>query len=383
MVEPIRLAWFGGTDMTAQLRTVSKLSIAAAGCLAVAAWASPAAAVFAGPPLETAFAAWKAKHRITTTSLVVDDGTTISFDANANTPTRIASASKAITAVCVGTLVRDKKLSFGTPLITAIPRYFGQYGFGFLGFNPQQIIQQHQWRLSLPVALLMTHGSGIVADGTQNAPAANWTADLNAPLLAGGFNTLLNPPGTFFYNNVNYTTLAMVIEQATGETYENYCRRAVLAPAGVTTARIAPSVRLFGAAGGWEISPLDYMRFMNRYMGSRASAPVLPMTAWPGVTNLKPGQSAYGPGANVRAYQAVRYTVTWIAGRQILTPVVYTEYNTWHSGALGRVGASDSFGSYFVTYGDRKKSWFATFSPRPSDAAYAELDQVMGAAAAK
>lgn len=368
--------------MTAQLRIASKF-VFAAGCLAAAAATTPAAAVVAGPPMEMAFAAWKAKYRITTTSLVVNDGTTISFDANSNTPTRIASASKAITAVCVGTLVRDRKLTFGTPLITAIPRYFGQYGFGFLGFTPHQIVMQQQQRIGMPIAQLMTHTGGIIVDATQNAPTANWTKELNGPLLAAGFNTLLNPPNTFFYNNVNYTTLAMAIEQATGETYENYCKRAVLAPAGIKSAKIAPSVRLFGAGGGWEISPLDYMTFMNRYVGSRASAPVVPFASWPGVSNLKPGQVAYGPGANVRAYQVVRYRLTWVAGRQILTPFVATEYNTWHSGALGRAGATGSFGSYFVTYGDRNKSWFATFSPRPSDAAFAELDRVMGEAAAK
>lgn len=117
-------------------------------------------------------------------------------------------------------------------------------------------------------------------------------------------------------------------------------KRAVLAPAGITNARrILFLFCLFGAAGGWEISPVDYMRFMNRYVGSRASAPVVPFASWPGVSNLKPGQVAYGPGANVRAFQVVRYKLTWIAGRQILTPYVAVEYNTWHSGALG-VGRS-------------------------------------------
>ena len=43
-------------------------------------------------------------------------------------PTLIASLSKAITGVCIATLVRDGKLSFTTPLRDALAQFFKQYG---------------------------------------------------------------------------------------------------------------------------------------------------------------------------------------------------------------------------------------------------------------
>lgn len=367
--------------MNATIHTIAKSSFAAA-IVAAATFATPAAAVVAGPPMETAFAAWKAKYKITTSSLVVYNGTEYSFDANASKVTRLASTSKAITAVCIGTLVRDRKLTFASPLISLIPRYFGQYGYGFLGYMPQQIADQQVARVAMPVAALLTHTSRMTFDTTQGN-GNDLTKENNAIMLYGAFNRLLGYQGQYVYNNVNYTTLAMIIESMTGETYETYCKRAVLTPAGITTARLSASVRLLGGAGGWEMSPLDYMKFLNRYIGPRPTAPVIPVQAWPGVSNLKYGESAYGPGASVRTFPIVRYVTQWIGGVPVQVPTVVPEYNFWHSGGVNLGTGKGSFGSYFVTYGVLNKAWFATFSPKPSDAAYAELDKVMGEAAAK
>lgn len=66
-------------------------------------------------------------------------------------------------------------------------------------------------------------------------------------------------PGTdFAYTNIGYVTLGRVIEESTGFGYEDFVRRFVLEPAGITTARLGGITRAERAAG-----EVQYESFRN------------------------------------------------------------------------------------------------------------------------
>jgi CubicO group peptidase (beta-lactamase class C family) len=90
----------------------------------------------AAPARETAYAAafdaWRAAHDPQTAILVVGRGGKTVFARAHNTdaggPSLIGSMSKAITAACVATLIRDGKLSFATPMREALADFFRSNG---------------------------------------------------------------------------------------------------------------------------------------------------------------------------------------------------------------------------------------------------------------
>jgi CubicO group peptidase (beta-lactamase class C family) len=66
-------------------------------------------------------------------------------------------------------------------------------------------------------------------------------------------------PGTSFaYTNIGYVTLGRVIEESTGFGYEDFVRRFVLEPAGITTARLGGITRAERAPG-----EVEYESFRN------------------------------------------------------------------------------------------------------------------------
>ncbi|MEK9969468.1 MAG: serine hydrolase domain-containing protein, partial [Ferrovibrio sp.] len=191
-------------------------------------------------------------------------------------------------------------------------------------------------------------------------------------------------PGTrYAYSNLGYCILGRVIEIVTGQTYGDYVKQHVLAPAGATRmdlgtsfagaedeaayyeypgAGLVESAPGIGAArlvvapygryametmdsfGGWIGSPVDYLRFMMAVDGQRGAAllrseTVQKMLAPP--PGLEPQPSFYGLGILVRPLRN---------GRQ----------NWWHAGSL----------SGSKTLGVRTGAgyaWVAAFNMRPKD----------------
>jgi CubicO group peptidase (beta-lactamase class C family) len=80
----------------------------------------------------TVFDAWRAANDPQSAVLVVRrGGKTVAsrgYNADPAGPTLIDSMSKAITAACTATLIRDGKLSFTTPMRVALSDFFRQYG---------------------------------------------------------------------------------------------------------------------------------------------------------------------------------------------------------------------------------------------------------------
>ena len=224
---------------------------------------------------------WMAKHRIERASIIVRRaGETVLQDGigeDPRAPVLLASLSKAITGACIATLVRDGKLTFETPVSKALAKFIVRYG------RPADARLER-----VTVGQLLTHRSGFASneDGEDSASHTVLDAYLaersarEAPgpeyirlMLA---TQLVREPGAVFaYSNAGYLLLGAIIEEATGRGYEDYCRGAVLAPAGASGA-LDPVLAVLWSYGGWRMTGADYLAFYETFdsrvptLGARA-----------------------------------------------------------------------------------------------------------------
>src|SRR5215208_197860 len=176
-----------------------------------------------------ALKAWAAEHRIKRAFVVVRrEGRIVHRSAlggaNPDAPVHLASLSKAITAACVATLVRDGKLGFGTPISSALQRFIAAHG------------KARDPRLAgATVGQLLTHHAGFaVSDDADPASGRNLdrypeTHSSRAPpgptlLAATLMAKLVQAPGArVAYGNAGYFVLGGIIEEASGRPYASYC----------------------------------------------------------------------------------------------------------------------------------------------------------------
>ena len=139
-----------------------------------------------------------------------------------NTPaTRfcIASIGKLFTAVAVAQLVGAHRLSFGDTI--------GKY---LTGFPPA--VANH---VTIAELLTMTSGLGDVALGTPDPPTT-----LGGMMKIISAEPLHSRPGTrFLYSNDGYIVLGTIIQAVTGQSYHDYLRQHIFAPAGMTHTDVA------------------------------------------------------------------------------------------------------------------------------------------------
>ena len=182
------------------------------------------------------FDRWVAKHQPNSAILVVRrDGKTVfakGAGADPMQPTMIASLSKPITGACVATLIRDGKVSFTTRLREGLSRFFHRYG------------KPADPRLAdVTVEQLLVHRSGLMGNGEDDPiygvmnkrayTGKGYLAPIQAVLSEYLAKLhLIREPGTkYAYSNTGYEVLSAMIEERTGQSYEDYCREAVFGQA--------------------------------------------------------------------------------------------------------------------------------------------------------
>jgi CubicO group peptidase (beta-lactamase class C family) len=214
-----------------------------------------------------ALSAWAEKYKIKRAILVVRRHGRVVHrteigGADPDAAYHLASLSKAITGSCVATLIRDGKLAFETPLSEALAKFFKSHG------------RPADRRIEgITIAQLLTHRAGFSGQSEKDdvATGANLKAyleshsprDLPQPAyFASVFGAKLahDPGERFSYSNASYLVLGIVIEEATGQVYEDYCRQAVLVPTGAQGA-LDPTWRVMWSYGGWRMSGADYLSF--------------------------------------------------------------------------------------------------------------------------
>jgi CubicO group peptidase (beta-lactamase class C family) len=187
---------------------------------------------------------------------------------------RIASMSKAFTALAILKLRDEGKLSLDAPAETYVPQMRG-------------------WRYptsdspKITVRNLLTHSAGFVEDNPwgdrqQVMPEDDFTA-----MLAAGVPFARAPGLGMEYSNFGYASLGRIVSNVSGVRYEDYIRRELMAPLGMGSTGYdvlasppqrraigyrwqdngwvrEPDMRdgAFGAMGGVETSANDYAKWV-------------------------------------------------------------------------------------------------------------------------
>lgn len=217
-----------------------------------------------------AYQAWASSNGIGNSALVISrDGVEIATSAvgswTPDTIAPIASTSKAITGMCILDLADQGRIAFTDP----VGRHLSADFINSLTATGRSNAGQ------ITIEQLLRHASGFQGNGNATPPGeptqaqyATGAADAHPDQWFSRQaldRALLTAPGTTsVYANVNYALLSVVIESVTGESYENYCRRTVLAPRGAGNARVAAGNSAMGAFGGWSISAREYASFYSR-----------------------------------------------------------------------------------------------------------------------
>lgn len=208
-----------------------------------------------------------AEHKFHTAILVIRRGGRVvasyGHKVDANGPSLIGSMSKPITAVAIATLIRDGRLSFTTPMRTALAGYFKRYGQPadprFLDVTVEQLLVHRSGMRGNP------DGDPVHKARQDRAMRGEGSRDVPQPILAELLkHPLKREPGKeASYSGGGYFALGAVIEQTTGKSYEAFCREAVFGKLGLPNARLHPEWAVLGAAGGWFISGDEYLRFLD------------------------------------------------------------------------------------------------------------------------
>jgi len=215
--------------------------------------------------IETAWRAWMTKSGRTTGGLAVMHGGRLVHEAamgreapGAAVP--LASLSKAVTGVCVAGLIDRGRLAFDTPLSQALARTFARLG------APADPRMQ-----GITIGQLLVHRAGFdraegdpvtgrLATYLRTATATRPSFDEQMKWVLRG-RLPLAPGERYVYTNATYLMLGAVIEEASGQGYESYCRNTMLAPLGVRSAALDPAWRILASYGGWRMPLGDYGRF--------------------------------------------------------------------------------------------------------------------------
>ncbi len=179
-----------------------------------------------------------------------------------------ASLSKAITGVCVATLIESGKLAFETPVSQSLARTLSRTG---RPVDPRV--------LQVTVSELLVHrGASVRAVGdmarwlrghsggnTAFDEQLRWLFALSAPIRPGRAFRVLER---------QLPDAGAIIEEAAGQPYERYCREAVLTPVGARDATLDPQWRILSSYGGWRMPLAQYGRFYQVFApGNRAIGP--------------------------------------------------------------------------------------------------------------
>lgn len=324
--------------------------------------------------VEQAWRGWMTKNNRQNGGIVVLHKGTLIREATvgrvaAGMPVPLASLSKAVTGVCIGTLVDRGKISFDTPLSRALDRTFARIG------------PPADTRLDkVTIGQLLSHRAGFdrgadPATSTLTAYLRNETARRaasDARMKAVLRQRLVSAPGERYgYSNSAYQILGAVVEEASGQEYETYCKQAVLLPLGALGAELDPTWRVMSSYGGWRMSLADYGRFYqafvpgNRAIGERARR-------W----MMSPEGKAIGGGAHYGLGTDVR-------------PLPTGDANFWHWGrwTASITRARDgplhaSYSAFAVRWGGIDVNMVTYMTPDVGDGAIrSDLERVLGESA--
>jgi D-alanyl-D-alanine carboxypeptidase len=134
----------------------------------------------------------------------------------------IASLGKMLTAVAIGQLVDEGRLSFADPIGKHLPEL------------PEAF---H----ALTVAQLLSHTAGLGDYISDSSPAAITQARSALDLLPLAIATSPENVGTWSYSNSGYAVAGAIVERVSGQTLQSFLEARVFGPAGMTGVGFAPA----------------------------------------------------------------------------------------------------------------------------------------------
>jgi len=187
------------------------------------------------------------------------------FDAVATTDKfRIASISKSITAITMLQLVEEGLVGLDDPIGSIIADAVGVS-------SPSAGVAE------MTVRQLLTHTSGFAQ--FESVFFRNQVGSCEEAAAVGVARSLQG--ASFRYSNMNYCVLGLLIEQLTGQSYEQVVYERLLTPLGISGMRLAPTydpgpgevvhrsvlgrnyMEVLGAAGAWVASPTDIVTIFD------------------------------------------------------------------------------------------------------------------------
>jgi D-alanyl-D-alanine carboxypeptidase len=177
---------------------------------------------------------------------------------------RIASISKPITATTMLQLVEEGLVGLDEPVGSRIADAVGVS-------SPSAGVAE------LTVRRLLTHTSGF--GQFENVFFRNQVGSCEEAAAIGVTRSLQG--ASFRYSNMNYCALGLLIEQLTGQEYEQVVYERLLTPLGISGMRLAPTydpgpgevvhrsvpgrnyMEVLGAAGAWVASPTDVVTIFD------------------------------------------------------------------------------------------------------------------------
>lgn len=176
---------------------------------------------------------------------------------------RVFSLSKAVTGLAVATLVQRGKLDLDTP----ISRYIGD---ALKKAGPPADPRLH----AVTVRQTLFHTAGFpsneqddpiiptkgfpIPKGRERDPRQWRKEDLLPAIIK---RPLESEPGReYHYSNAGYVVLGLVVEAASGKSYEDYCREAVFEKLGLDGPRVSPDRRFIDSVFGWQMTPGEVLK---------------------------------------------------------------------------------------------------------------------------
>jgi cyclic peptide transporter len=151
----------------------------------------------------------------------------------------LASCSKAFTALAVLDLNKKGKLDLEAP----VSRYLSWFKMSYDGKNHPITIRQ-----------LLHHTSGIPWKSVDAIAAGDGDDALEQAVRAAMAIELKDPPGrTFSYATLNYDILGLIVQTVSGVSYEEYMKRNVFLPLGMTATTAGKGTSGGEIAAGYKI----------------------------------------------------------------------------------------------------------------------------------
>jgi len=203
-------------------------------------------------------------------------------------PAKLASLSKSIVALCTLKALEQSNGTVDMTLAEIMPKTLARY--------PDRNKDMDR----ITVEQLITHTSGLHVRHTNRMRTdienmKREQKDLQFEhVVAYGMGA--KPGSKFTYANSNYLILGMVIEALTGRSHERFCKQKLLKPVGITTAGVNDDWAFFTSYAGWEMSAVDYVRYINAYYKPH-SVLGRPTTD---IRTVERGKQEYGLGASMQ-----------------------------------------------------------------------------------